>query len=290
MGPLSGPVLLLSPDGMLGRAWLELLRNRDIPFAEADRFVVDLTNRETVERILDPKYRWVINCSAWTDVDGAETNEALATAINGTGVGWLVDRCRRIGASLLHYSTDYVFRGRASRPYATTDPHDPTNAYGRSKAVGERYVIESDLSHITVRTSWLYAPWAKNFVRTIARLGQERSSVRVVDDQRGTPTSAEHLARTSLALMERDCASRGLDGVFHVTDGGECSWFEFARAILDATKSPCRVEPCTTDEFPRPARRPAYSVLDVSKATRQVGPFPSWQVNLAGVIAALEPV
>jgi dTDP-4-dehydrorhamnose reductase len=233
-----------------------------------------------VERVVTERFATVINCSAFTDVDGAETREAEAAAINGHGVGTLAQRCRAIGATLVHYSTDYVFDGNASTPYATTAKRAPQGAYARTKALGEELIERSGCSHLIVRTSWLYAPWGKNFVDTMAKLCSERPLVRVVADQRGRPTSAQYLAERTLELLGRDA-----HGIFHVTDGGECTWFDFAAAIARLTAGTARVEPCTTAEFPRPARRPAYSVLDLSATEALLGPSRPWQDNLADVLA-----
>lgn len=272
--------LLISPDGMLGRAFAAALTDG---FVGAIYPSIDLTNEETITRCLTPGITRVINCSAYTDVDGAEKDEALATAINGTGVGLLAKRCREIGATLIHFGTDYVFDGEAHSPYPVDAKRAPQGAYGRSKARGEELLFESGASYLYVRTSWLYAPWAKNFVRTITSLATQKDRLKVVADQRGRPTSAEHLARTTLAL-----ADRGSTGVYHVTDGGECSWFEFAQEIVRLSGSSCVVEPCTTADFPRPAKRPAYSVLDLRRVETELGPMPDWKANLADVMARLE--
>lgn len=279
--------LLISPDGMLGRAFAQALGQG--AFEEARYPDLDLTKQETIARAVRPGITRVINCAAYTDVDGAETNEALAAAINGTGVGALARRCREVGAALIHFGTDYVFDGAASRPYPVSAPLAPSGAYGRSKALGEALIRESGVAHLYVRTSWLYAPWAKNFVRTIASLARTKETLRVVDDQRGRPTSAEHLARGTLALFDR-----GMRGTWHLTDGGECTWFGFAREIvrLTAERHPgvtCVVEPCTTAEFPRPAPRPAYSVLELAQTESVLGAMPDWRANLADVMARLEP-
>lgn len=273
--------LLISPDGMLGRAFATALGEG--AFEGVLYPAIDLTKEETIARAVRPGITRVINCSAYTDVDGAETNEALATAINGTGVGALARRCREVGATLVHFGSDYVFDGLSTRPYAISAPLAPQGAYGRSKALGETLIRESGAQHLYVRTSWLYAPWAKNFVRTIASLARTKEKLRVVDDQRGRPTSAEHLVRATLEL-----SARGLHGTWHVTDGGECTWFEFAREIVRLTGAPCAVEPCTTAEFPRPAPRPAYSVLDLAETEAVLGPMPDWRENLADVMARLE--
>jgi dTDP-4-dehydrorhamnose reductase len=225
------------------------------------------------------KTRVVINCAAYTDVDAAETHEADAMAVNATGVELLAQRCRSIGALLVHVSTDYVFDGDARVPYRVHEPRRPQNAYGRSKARGEELLLATGCEHLLLRTSWLYAPWGKNFVDTIARAGRERPSLRVVDDQRGRPTSAQYLAERSLALVEQRAR-----GIFHVTDGGECTWFEFAREIVARSGGTAKVEPCTSAEFIRPAKRPAYSVLDLSATEGRLGVSKPWQDNLAAVL------
>jgi dTDP-4-dehydrorhamnose reductase len=207
--------------------------------------------------------------------------------INGTGVGELAQCCRRAGATLVHYSTDYVFNGQASQPYPTDHPHDPCNAYGRSKALGESLLLASGCRHLLVRTSWLYAPWGKNFVRTIAGLVRTRPSLKVVDDQRGRPTSAEHLAAMTLVLLQHEAT-----GIFHVTDAGECTRCDFAGAIATFVRqqhgSAAIIEPCSSDQYPRPARRPAYSVLDIAQTQSLLGPMPAWQDNLRIVMGRLE--
>jgi dTDP-4-dehydrorhamnose reductase len=278
-----GRFLLVAPNGMLGRAWKELLAARGLDADLAPRGVIDLAAPETIETGVRPGYSAVVNCAAWTDVDGAEAHEADATRVNGDGVGVLARRCATIGATLIHYGTDYVFDGRGTAPYPIDAPYAPLNAYGRSKAAGEHALTSSGGRHLLVRTSWVYAPWGKNFVRTIAKAAAERESLRVVNDQHGRPTSAEHLAAVSLALLDAEGT-----GTFHVGDGGECTWFDLAREIAAFVRPACRVDPCTTAEFPRPAPRPSYSVLDVSRAEAIVGPFPHWTANVREVLSRLE--
>ncbi len=275
-------VLVLGASGMLGRAWQQLAEREGLPLQTLDHPQLDLTQREHVDGLELGDCDVVVNCTGWTDVDGAETHEAAATAVNGDGVGWLAERCRAADCTLVHYSTDYVFEGDATRPYAVDHPRAPLNAYGRSKAVGEVRIEQSGARFLLLRTSWLYAPWGTNFVRTMARLGRQRDALKVVDDQRGRPTSAEHLAATSLALLRR-----GASGTLHATDGGECTWFELARAVIGQVNPACVVEPCTTAEFPRPAVRPAYSVLDLAPTEAIVGPMPDWTQQVADVVARL---
>jgi dTDP-4-dehydrorhamnose reductase len=275
-------LLVLGADGMLGRAWVRLCEDRGLAPRGATYPAFDLTDPASVERVVTGPLRAVINCAAYTDVDGAERDEATATRVNGDGVGALVARCDALGVPLVHYSTDYVFDGRADSPYSVDHPIAPVNAYGRSKRAGEEHVLASPGPHLLIRTSWLYAPWGKNFVGTIARLAKERGSLRVVDDQRGRPTSAEPLAALSLALLDA-----GARGVFHGTDGGECTWFELATAVAEAVAPGCVVEPCTSEEFPRPAPRPAYSVLDLSATEALVGAPAHWRARLADVLPRL---
>lgn len=277
--------LVIGAGGMLGRAFRELLTRMDRPFVELDLPSFDVSNAQHIERALEGEATAVLNCAAYTNVDGAEQHEAEATKLNGEAVAALARACARRAVPLVHYSTDYVFAGDATQPYAVDEPHAPLNAYGRSKAVGERALWEAAGPHLLLRTSWLYAPWANNFVRTMFKLTRERESLRVVADQRGRPTSAEHLARVSLALLDQQAR-----GTLHVTDGGECSWHEFAAEIARIAGHACRVEPCTSEEFVRPAKRPAYSVLDLAPTEALVGAMPPWQTNLRDVMARLEPV
>jgi dTDP-4-dehydrorhamnose reductase len=279
-------ILLIAPQGMLGRAWRELLGKTGssnlFPGANAifrGRPDFDITDPASVRRHVAPDIDLVINCCAYTDVDGAEEHEDVATAVNGTGVGELASACRDAGALLVHYSTDYVFNGRATAPYPIDAPIEPVNAYGRSKAVGERLIRDSGCEHLILRTSWLYAPWGKNFVHTITKYAKERDTLKVVNDQRGRPTSCQHLAATSMKLIEAKAR-----GTLHVTDGGACTWYDFATAIAGHANPDCRVNPCTSAEYPLPAKRPGYSVLDLTATEALVGQMPAWEENLKAVL------
>lgn len=278
----AAPFVVVGADGMLGQSMLRLLRDHGLAYTAVDRPAFDLTRDDHVSATLGAGVRTVVNCAAWTNVDEAEKQEAAATAVNGDGVGRLARRCVAIGATFLHFGTDYVFSGDASSPYRVDAPLQPLGAYGRSKALGEELLRASGADYLQVRTSWLYAPWGNNFVRTIARFASEKPELRVVSDQRGRPTSAEHLARTTLRLL-----ARGVRGTQHVTDGGECTWFDFATRIAARVAPACRVVACTSAEYPRPAKRPAYSVLDISGTEAQLGPMPPWEQNLDDVLARL---
>ncbi len=276
---------ILGGKGMLGRALRELLTHDKRDFGIFDLPELDISNRGQLENVIGPNLKAVINCAAYTNVDAAETDEATATKINGTAVKLVAQVCAERGIPLVHYSTDYVFPGDASEPYLVDQAQSPLGAYGRSKAVGERAVWTLGGPYLLLRTSWLYAPWANNFVRTIFKASRERDALKVVSDQRGRPTSSEHLARVTMKLLEQ-----GARGTFHVTDGGECTWHEFASEIVRLAGHKAQVNACTSEEFARPAKRPAYSVLDISRTEQVVGPMPRWQDNLADVMARLEPV
>lgn len=270
--------LVIGHGGMLGRAWSARLDADGQDWLGMDYPEFDLSSNFELPSGFDR----VVCCAAYTDVDGAEENEAQATRINGDGIERLAAGCARQGILLVHYGTDYVFSGDADTPYATDTPLQPLNAYGRSKAAGERALAASDARFLHIRTSWLYAPWANNFVRTMAKLTKERDSLTVVDDQRGRPTSAEQLVDTSLRLIDA-----GAEGIFHASDGGECTWHGFASFINEHLGHGCAIAPCTTDAFPRPAKRPAYSVLDLSKTESLIGPVRGWKENVADVLDRL---
>lgn len=276
---------IIGANGMLGRALRELFTRESRPFVGLDLPTFDMLQHDQVEQALDASVTAVFNCAAYTNVDLAEQDEAAATRLNGDAVALLAQACARRAVPLVHYSTDYVFAGDATEPYPVDGPHAPLGAYGRSKAAGERALWEAGGPHLLLRTSWLYAPWANNFVRTIYKASRERESLKVVADQHGRPTSAEHLARISLALLDQ-----GARGTLHVTDGGACTWHEFASEIVRLAGHACRVDPCTTAEFSRPAKRPAYSVLDLAPTEALVGPMPDWHMNLRDVMERLEPV
>lgn len=275
--------LILGAAGMLGRAWRELLAGEGIEFTATDAAALDICDEAALRRAVDGRFDVIVNCAAWTDVDGAEANEPAALRLNGDAVGLIAGCAERTGATLIHYSTDYVFDGLGSAPIPVDAPRAPAGAYGRTKAAGEEQLERSRARHLLIRTSWLYAPWGKNFVRTIAKVAQERDELTVVDDQRGRPTSAEHLAAASLGLLRA-----GATGTFHVSDGGDCTWCGFAKEIVRITGAGCRVRPITTAELNRPAPRPAWSVLDLSGTERIIGAMPAWERNLAGVLGRLE--
>jgi dTDP-4-dehydrorhamnose reductase len=282
---MNAPILIVGDRGMLGRAFRELLDRQARAYRGVDLPDFDAAEPKQVSDLFGQPWGAVVNCAAFTNVDGAETNEAAALRANAIAPKLVAEACARASIPLVHFSTDYVFSGQATSPYPVDAPLQPLGAYGRSKAAGEDAIRSSGARYLMLRTSWLYAPWANNFVRTMAKLTRDKPSLKVVSDQRGRPTSAEHLAKSALALLDREAS-----GTLHVTDGGECTWYEFTVAIAQGLGRTCKIEPCTTAEFPRPAPRPAYSVLDLSKTEALLGPMPHWRDNLASVLARLEPL
>jgi dTDP-4-dehydrorhamnose reductase len=225
----------------------------------------------------------VINCAAWTNVDSAEEEYGAALALNGSAAGNVAAAADSVGAWTLHVSTDYVFDGTKRSPYVESDPVGPVSGYGRSKLAGEEAVAEAAPErHTVVRTAWLFGAGGNCFPKTILRLAGERDELSVVDDQVGCPTYTAHLAGGLIEL-----ASARLVGVVHMAASGQCSWFEFAREIVERRGVECHLTPCTTDEFPRPAPRPAYSVL---RSEREAPLLPDWSQGLDEFLAAVVPV
>ncbi len=276
-------VLVLGSTGMVGRSWLELLAQEQIECVGISRPEFDLMDPSSIARCLkNTNYDLVVNASAWTDVDGAETDEQGATRANAYAVDEIAKLCVEIGATLITYSTDYVFPGNANKPYTVGQATDPINAYGRSKSLGESMIAQSKASHIMIRTSWVYAPWGTNFVRTIRSLALTRDELKVVDDQRGNPTSAQHLADSSLKLY-----LAGAQGIWHLSDENECTWFDLATQIVRYTKLGCTINACDSDEYPRPAARPAYSTLEITESTKLIGSLGSWMTHLHQVLDSI---
>jgi dTDP-4-dehydrorhamnose reductase len=274
--------LVVGARGMLGQDLGALLAAEGVEYTALTRAELDLTDPEAVKAAVSG-YDVVANAAAWTDVDGAETNEAAASAINGAAVRNLAAACSDSGARLLQISTDYVFPGDAAEPIAEDAPTAPINAYGRSKLIGEQAVLEllPDSGYV-VRTAWLYGKHGKNFVATILNAAGQREFLDVVEDQQGQPTSTLALARQLLALGRAAYAGRAPAGVYHGTCSGRTTWFGLARAAFELTGlDPERVRPTTSDKFVRPAPRPAFSVLGHDRwAAAGLEPMPDWREAL----------
>ncbi len=285
-------VLITGSAGQVGAALLASAPP-DAETVGLDRSRLDLADPAAIQRVVDAERpAIVINCAAYTAVDKAQSERDLAFAINATAPAALARACRGVEARLVHVSTDYVFDGRGPRPYLPGDPTGPLSVYGESKLAGECAVIaERGLDWRIVRTAWVYSAGGKNFLRTMLRLLGERPELRVVADQVGTPTSAPTLAKFLWAVARAD----GDPEILHYTDAGVASWYDFAVAIHEEAhgagllSSNPRIIPIATEDYPTPARRPAYSVLDGRSSLERTGSTrPHWRVALRAVLRELK--
>ena len=260
----------------------------DIVQGEDGIFELDMTDKEAVlAAVKDGNIGIVVNCAAYTNVDKAEEDEAAAASVNCDAVRNLAEACRENSSLLIHVSTDYVFDGKACVPYTEDAETAPANAYGRTKLAGEKAVEESGCKAIIIRTAWLYSPYGKNFVKTMLKLTGERNSLKVVYDQVGTPTCAADLASAILAIIA-DGNAENKTGIYHYTDEGVCSWYDFAVAVNELAGHDCAVGPCRSEEYPSKALRPHYSVLDKRKIKSAFGlSIPHWRESLKNCIGIL---
>jgi dTDP-4-dehydrorhamnose reductase len=284
--------LVTGAAGMLGSDLVEVLSEAgEYRVTATTRATLDVTDAAAVHEAV-PGHDVVVNAAAWTDVDGAESHEEVATAVNGHAVAPLAQACAATGARLVQVSTDYVLPGDATGPYPEDAPTAPVNAYGRGKLIGEQAVLGTlpDTGYV-VRTAWLYGAQGRNFVSTMLRLAGEWETVDVVDDQRGQPTWSYALAGQLVALGRAAHQGRPPAGIDHGTAAGGTTWFGLARAVFAAAGlDPQRVRPTTSDRFPRPARRPAYSVLAHGRwAAAGIPPLPDWHAMLASALPHLPP-
>jgi dTDP-4-dehydrorhamnose reductase len=274
-------LLVTGAKGMLGQAVVAAAEKSGEQTLALGRGELDITNAAAVTATIDQfEPDALINCAAWTDVDDAEAEEAAATEINGHGAANLAASCAASGVRLVHVSTDYVFDGSATEPYLESDPVSPQSAYGRSKLAGEQAIEAADGDYAIVRTAWLFGAGGPNFVATMLKLGSEREQIEVVTDQIGCPTWTGHLAPALIA-----CAAAEQTGIFHAVGGGRCSWFDLASETIALAGLSCKVEPTTTESFPRPAPRPAFSVLGSERGDEAIV-LPDWHEGLRGYLAA----
>lgn len=221
-----------------------------------------------------------VNCAAYTAVDKAETEIEKANAINGTAVGHLALQCKKVGASFIHVSTDYVFDGNATSPYQVNHAVQPVNAYGASKLLGEQLAMQNNADSIIIRTSWVYSSFGNNFVKTMLRLMKERESLNVVADQQGCPTYAADLAAAIMHIIEHPI-THDSPAIYHYSNTGAINWHQFAQAIAQISHSNCIVHPIASAQYPTPAKRPTYSVMDVSKIESDYHlSIPAWKNSL----------
>ena len=247
---------------------------------DTETVFLDITNIDAVRIIAESeKVDVIVNCAAYTDVDRAESDTAFADLLNHTAPANLAEVAASRKAALIHISTDYVFAGDGCTPYRETDAPAPLGVYGSTKLAGERSVINSGCKYLIFRTAWLYSPYGKNFLKTISRLTSSNESIRVVSDQTGTPTYAADLAGLIVRIIDSDLLDR--TGIYHFTDEGCTSWYDFASAINELCGHSCKVRPCRTEDYPTKARRPHYSVLDKTLVKQTFGiDIPHWHESL----------
>jgi dTDP-4-dehydrorhamnose reductase len=280
--------LITGGSGQLGIAVSKELDTRGLAFTALSSKDLDVTDsKNVIDFIAQNSPTVIVNCAAWTDVDGAESNEESAFKVNGLGPENLALAAANIGGRFIHVSTDYVFSGESQKPFEIDDQIDPQSAYGRSKADGEKKVLTSypENSYI-VRTAWLYSAEGKNFAKTMTRLAMNGGGeVRVVNDQIGQPTSAVDLAKQIVDLGLGVAPA----GIYHGTNGGQASWVEFAREIFSLAGADMnRVVPVSSSEYPRPAKRPSYSVLSHEEWSKtSIAPMRDWKIALASVMPAI---
>jgi len=272
-------ILIAGASGQLARAIRETWQGHELLSPEESRF--DLGNPEAVRStILELRPEVILNAAAFTQVDRCETEAELAMRINGEAVGWLAEAADRAQALLVQISTDYVFDGTGTRPYREIDPPSPKSVYGRSKLLGEQNAARAK-EHLIVRTAWLYDAWGKNFYLTMRNAAAQGRKLKVVDDQRGTPTTCRALARQLQGAVQE-----GWRGLVHGTCTGETTWHGFAAEIFRQSGVEADLSPCATAEYPTPALRPAYSVLDGShRKALGTDLMPDWREALGEVIA-----
>jgi dTDP-4-dehydrorhamnose reductase len=272
-------LLVTGAAGMLGRDVMLAAGNAGHDVVGFGRAELDVTDASALARKFDlERPDVVINCAAWTDVDGAEAAEEAAFAVNGAGAGNVAAAAAAVGASVVYVSSDYLFDGAKGAPYVESDQPAPLSVYGRTKLAGEEATVAANKRHFVVRSAWLFGIGGPNFVETMLRLAASGNEVLVVRDQVGSPTYTWHLAYGIVRLIE------GIEfGIHHMAAAGQCSWYEFAREIFEQAKVECKVLSITTEEFGRPAPRPPFSAL-TSQREHAIR-LPSWQDGLAGYLA-----
>jgi dTDP-4-dehydrorhamnose reductase len=303
-------ILLTGKNGQVGReltASLQVLGE----VTALDRQQLDLTKPDEIRQAIRAfRPGLIVNAAAYTAVDQAESDEAAARAVNADAPGLMAEEAKKIGAALVHYSTDYVFDGRKTTPYLEDDPTNPINMYGRTKLAGERAVRESGVPHLIFRTAWVYGREGKNFLRTILRLATQQEELKIVRDQIGAPTSSQEIASATTQVLAHIYADKNgplsfpaVSGIYHMTAGGETNWFEFARTILEEAANHARstwltnvtngrplitrsVVPITTAEYPTPASRPVYSILSNARLANRFGiRLRDWRTQLSTVFS-----
>ena len=273
-------ILVTGSNGQLGWELGQLAKSYPaFKFVLVDRSQLDLAFPETFEKMIQTiAPDCIVNTAAYTAVDKSETEKDLSYTVNATAVQTLASICKNLAIPFMTYSTDYVFDGEATQPYSTATKVDPVNYYGSTKAAGEAMAMEANEDTIIIRTSWVFSSHGNNFVKTMLRLMKERASLNIVADQKGRPTYAKDLAIATMKMIEALHAGKTMSGVYHYANTGETTWFDFAAKIKAIAGLDCALNPIETKDFPTPAKRPAYSVLDTSKIEEALSiAIPHWE-------------
>ena len=280
-------IVIFGKLGQVGSSLMRLLGNHEL--IGLDQQELDLVQTDQIaSAITDNKPDWVINASAYTAVDRAETEPQLADAINHLAPEAMAIACAQLKCGFIHYSTDYVFDGTASEPYLESDTPNPKSVYGTTKLAGEQAVLAAYPRAIILRTAWVYAKEGANFMNTMLRLAKEKDSLSVVNDQLGSPTLAADLALATVSIIEQTSLDTldQVSGIYHATGSGVASWYDFAAEIFALTASSVRLHSITTEDYPTPAPRPKYSVLSNEKLQNEFGVrLPNWKKSLADTLA-----
>ncbi len=284
-------VLVTGANGQLGWELQQVAKaNPNFEFIFLDRSKMDLSIPSELERIIElyaPSA--IINTAAYTAVDKAETETNLAHTINTEAVGALASIAKNKNILFITYSTDYVFSGHATSPYTTDTPLAPINYYGQTKADGEQMALAVNPDAIIIRTSWVFSSHGNNFVKTMIRLMKERGSLNIVGDQKGRPTYAKDLAFATIQVLDAINEGASIKGIYHYANTGETTWFDFAQKIKELAGLECALTPINSDQFPTPAKRPAYSVLDTQKIEKALNlHIPHWELALSDCILQLK--
>jgi len=282
-------ILITGANGQLGREIrFRVPENDKNEYIFTDIEELDISNSNAVTSFISGhSIDLVVNCAAYTNVDKAEDDIQAADLINNKAVEILAGVCKYNGLLLIHISTDYVFQGDRNLPYTEDEPTNPLGVYGRTKLLGEETIIESECDHLIIRTSWLYSEYGNNFVKTMMRLTSEKETLKVVFDQVGTPTYAGDLAEFILYIISNYSYKKN-QGIYHFSNEGVCSWYDFAKEIASMAGNVCDIQPCHSDEFPSKVKRPAFSVLDKTKLKTDFGYIiPYWKDSLKKCIEKL---
>lgn len=281
-------ILVTGANGQLGNEMRLLGATSKNNYIFTDVTELNITDKAAISAMVkEHRIQVIINCAAYTNVDKAEDDEATADLLNHTAARYLAEAAKETDAVLIHVSTDYVFHGDKNVPYTEDEPTSPLGVYGRTKLAGEQAIQQSGCRYLIFRTAWLYSSFGNNFVKTMRRLTSERDTLNVVFDQVGSPTFAGDLARAIFEVVEKEVYV-GTEGIYHYSNEGVCSWYDFAVEISNLSHTRCDIRPCHSDEFPSKVTRPSYSVLDKTKLKKTFGiVVPHWKESLVKCIEQL---